>query len=216
MLALELRVGLLDPANRIAKRALDLAGVLVGAVVLVPLTALLALAIRLDSPGPALYRQERIGFGGRHFRVWKFRTMVTGADGVLADLLARDPGAAEEWARHHKLARDPRVTRVGRWLRRTSLDELPQLWNVLRGEMSLVGPRPIVDEEVAHYGEAFELFSAVRPGISGYWQVSGRSRVPYPERVEYDTYYVRNWSIWLDAVILARTVDVVLRREGAY
>ena len=216
MLALELRVGLLDAANRIAKRTLDLVGVLAGSVVLVPLTALLALAIRVDSPGPALYRQERIGLGGRRFQVWKFRTMVVGADGVLADLLARDPRAADEWARHQKLAHDPRVTRVGRWLRRTSLDELPQLWNVLRGEMSVVGPRPIVDEEVAHYGQAFELFTAVRPGITGYWQVSGRSRVPYPERVEYDTYYVRNWSIWLDAVILARTVDVVLRREGAY
>ena len=216
MLALELRVGLLDAGNRIAKRTLDLIGVAAGAVVLVPLTALLALAIRLDSPGPAFYRQERIGRGGRRFMVWKFRTMVTGADAVLADLLARDARAAEEWALHQKLARDPRVTRVGRWLRRTSLDELPQLWNVLRGEMSVVGPRPIVDEEVAHYGDAFELFTAVRPGITGYWQVSGRSRVPYPERVEYDTYYVRNWSIWLDAVILARTVDVVLRREGAY
>ena len=216
MLALELRVGLLSPANRAAKRALDLGGVLVGALVALPVTVALALAIRLDSPGPAFYSQERIGRGGRRFRVWKFRTMIQDADAALAELLARDPAARAEWAAHQKLAHDPRVTRVGAWLRRTSLDELPQLWNVLRGEMSLVGPRPIVEEEVQHYGDQFELFATVPPGISGYWQVSGRSRVPYPERVEYDVYYVRNWSVWLDAVILARTVGVVLRREGAY
>jgi len=216
MLALELRVGLLSPANRAAKRAFDLTGVLVGALVALPITAALALAIRLDSPGPAFYSQERIGRGGRRFRVWKFRTMIQDADAALTALLERDAAARAEWAVHQKLARDPRVTRVGAWLRRTSLDELPQLWNVLRGEMSLVGPRPIVDEEVPHYGRQIELLSAVPPGISGYWQVSGRSRVPYPERVEYDVYYVRNWSVWLDAVILARTVGVVLRREGAY
>lgn len=216
MLALELRVGLLHQGNRLAKRALDLVGVLAGSLIVLPLALVLALAIRLDSAGPAFYTQERIGRGGQRFRVWKFRTMAANADALLTDLLARDAIARAEWAQHQKLADDPRVTRVGRWLRRTSLDELPQLWNVLRGEMSLVGPRPIVDDEVVHYGSNFELYSVVLPGISGYWQVSGRSRVPYPERVDYDVYYVRNWSVWLDAVILARTVGVVVRREGAY
>jgi hypothetical protein len=128
----------------------------------------------------------------------------------------RDPAARAEWASHQKLRFDPRVTRVGRFLRRTSLDELPQLWNVLRGEMSLVGPRPIVEAEAHHYGANLETFTAVPPGISGYWQVSGRSRVGYPERVDFDLYYVRNWSVWLDLVILARTLGVVVRREGAY
>ena len=216
MLALELRLGLLNPGNRAVKRLLDLTGVLLGAIVAAPAVLLIALAIRLDTPGPVFYTHERIGRGGRRFRMWKFRTMVRDADAVLSDLLARDPAAREEWAQSQKLEHDPRVTRVGGWLRRLSLDELPQLWNVLRGEMSVIGPRPIVDAEVHHYGADLALFSAVPPGISGYWQVSGRSRIPYPERVEYDTYYVRNWSIWLDAVILARTVGVVLRREGAY
>ena len=216
LLALELRVGLLDAGNRAVKRALDLAMVAVAGLVAVPLMLLLALAIRADSPGAAFFWQERIGRGGRRFRMLKFRTMVHDADAVLTELLARDPSARDEWLRRQKLERDPRVTRVGRWLRRSSLDELPQVWNVLRGEMSLVGPRPIVEAEVAHYGRDFEAFAAVPPGITGYWQVSGRSRVAYPERVEYDTYYVRNWSIWLDLVILARTVGVVLRREGAF
>ncbi len=216
MLALELRVGLLNPSNRALKRLLDVAAVLLAAVVVVPTVLLLALAVKLDTAGPAFYSHERIGRGGRRFRMWKFRTMVRDADAVLHALLANDAVARAEWERHQKLEHDPRVTRVGRWLRRLSLDELPQAWNVLRGEMSVVGPRPIVDAEVPHYGADLALFTAVPPGITGYWQVSGRSRIPYPERVEYDTYYVRNWSIWLDAVILLRTFGVVLRREGAY
>lgn len=216
LLALELRIGLLSPTNRAVKRLLDLASVLLGAVVVAPALFLIALAIRLDTPGPAFYSQERIGRGGRRFRMWKFRTMIRDADVVLATVLATDPRAREAWDRHQKLEHDPRVTRVGRWLRRSSLDELPQAWNVLLGQMSVVGPRPIVDAEVRHYGQDFALFTAVPPGITGYWQVSGRSRVPYPERVEYDTYYVRNWSVWLDLVILGRTLGVVLRREGAY
>lgn len=216
LLALELRVGLLDPGNRALKRMLDYALVALGAVAAAPLVAVLAALVRWDTPGPVFYSQERIGRGGRRFRMWKFRTMVRDADRVLAGLLERDPALRAEWDAHQKLADDPRVTRVGRWLRRTSLDELPQLWNVLRGEMSIVGPRPIVQDEVDHYGSEFETFATVPPGITGYWQVSGRSRVPYPERVELDAYYVRNWSIWLDLVILARTVGVVVRREGAY
>jgi lipopolysaccharide/colanic/teichoic acid biosynthesis glycosyltransferase len=142
--------------------------------------------------------------------------MVRDADARLADLLASDADARAEWDASQKLLDDPRITRVGRLLRRTSLDELPQLWNVLVGDMSLVGPRPIVDAEVAKYGEAFELYTQVRPGMTGAWQVSGRSDTSYAYRVDLDAGYVRNWSMWLDVEILLRTISVVLRREGAY
>jgi len=216
MLALELRVGLLDPTNRWLKRGLDIVSVVFGALLATPAFLAIALAVRLESPGPVLYRQRRIGRKGKTFQMWKFRTMVRDADEVLQTLLERDPAARAEWERGQKLENDPRVTRVGRWLRKTSLDELPQLWNVMRGEMSVVGPRPIVQDEVQHYADDFRLYRAVRPGITGYWQVSGRSRIPYPERVEFDSYYVRNWSLWLDAIILSRTVGVVVRGDGAY
>jgi Undecaprenyl-phosphate galactose phosphotransferase WbaP len=187
-----------------------------GGVVALPILALITLAIRLDSPGPALFRQERVGRDGRTFHVWKFRTMLVDAEARLEALLATDPAARLEWESSQKLARDPRVTRVGGFLRATSLDELPQLWNVVLGEMSLVGPRPIVRAEIPRYAESYEYYRQVRPGITGYWQVSGRSNTSYTQRVMLDTYYVRNWSIWLDLVILLRTVTVVLQRQGAY
>jgi Undecaprenyl-phosphate galactose phosphotransferase WbaP len=215
VVALEIRQQLLLPGPRLLKRALDLAATVVLGLVCVPLLALIALAVKLDSPGPVFYAQTRIGKGGRKFRAWKFRTMVQDAEQVLERHL-RAPELREEWERDHKLRHDPRVTRVGRLLRRTSLDELPQLWNVLRGEMSLVGPRPIVDEEVAKYGPRFTLYAQVLPGITGLWQVSGRNDTTYEERVELDSYYVRNWSPWLDLYILARTVWVVLTAKGAY
>lgn len=142
--------------------------------------------------------------------------MFQNADQVLSVHLESNPALREEWLRDHKLKNDPRVTLVGRFLRKTSLDELPQLWNVLRGEMSLVGPRPIVSAEVAKYGEYFDDYQAVRPGITGLWQVSGRNNTTYEERVKYDEYYVRNWSIWLDLYILCKTVKTVLLGEGAY
>lgn len=142
--------------------------------------------------------------------------MMPNADCVLSQYLEKHPEMAEEWKRDHKLRNDPRVTRIGRLLRKTSLDELPQLWNVLRGQMSLVGPRPIVYEEIAKYGDGFPLYSQVLPGLTGLWQVSGRNNTTYDERVALDAYYVRNWSPWLDIYLLARTVTVVLRREGAY
>ena len=213
---LEARNRLASPGNRTLKRAFDVVAVLVGGLAILPALLAVAAWIRLDSPGPALYRQRRVGLGGRAFHVWKFRSMVRDADARLADLLARDPGARAEWDASQKLVDDPRITRVGRLLRRTSLDELPQLWNVLVGDMSLIGPRPIVDAEIAKYGEAFELYTQVRPGMTGAWQVSGRSDTSYAYRVDLDAGYVRNWSMWLDIEILLRTVSVVLRREGAY
>jgi Undecaprenyl-phosphate galactose phosphotransferase WbaP len=216
ILGLEVRRSLLLRWPRFVKRALDLLLCAAGAAVVVPLTALIALAIRLESRGPAFYSHERVGRGGKPFRAWKFRSMVVDAERALAEHLERHPELRAEWERDRKLRDDPRVTRVGRFLRRTSLDELPQLWNVVRGEMSLIGPRPIVREEVERYADMIEMYVRVRPGISGLWQVSGRSDTTYAERVALDSYYVRNWSVWLDLFILAKTVRVVLLGKGAY
>lgn len=215
-LALEVQNQLASGTNRALKRGFDLVLVTVGGLFALPALLLVALAVRLDSPGPALYAHTRIGRGGRPFRVWKYRSMVIDADRRLQTLLSQDPAARAEWEATQKLVDDPRVTRVGRWLRRLSIDELPQLWNVLWGDMSLVGPRPIVASEVPKYGDDFHLYAHVRPGMTGYWQVSGRSDTSYERRVELDAYYVRNWNLWLDLVILLDTVRVVLRRDGAY
>lgn len=215
-LALEVRANLLMAGPRAAKRAVDLVLTVAMLVLLAPLFLLLAVLIKLDSRGPVLYRQGRIGRGQTRFRVWKFRSMCQNADQVLAEYLACNPSLELEWQREHKLRKDPRITRVGRFLRKTSLDELPQLWNVLRGEMSLVGPRPIVDSEVRKYGDSFALYLQVIPGLTGLWQVSGRNECTYRERVELDNYYVRNWSPWLDLYLLARTVRVVATGYGAY
>ena len=198
------------------KRAFDVLTILVAAPLVAPLVALLALLVRLSSPGPAFYSHERIGLHGRRFKAWKFRTMFKDADQVLERCLEESPELREEWAKDRKLKRDPRVTWIGHWLRISSLDELPQLWNVLRGEMSLVGPRPIVEAEIDKYAEHYEQYMQVLPGITGLWQVSGRNNTTYGQRVSYDAYYVRNWSPWLDIYILACTVRVVLLGEGAY
>jgi len=181
-----------------------------------PLLAAIAILIKMNSPGPVFFGQQRIGQGGRRFIAWKFRSMVVDADRVLKEYLAKRPDLREEWERDQKLKNDPRVTRVGRILRKLSLDELPQLWNVIKGEMSLVGPRPIVQDELAKYGDKGTFYLKVKPGMTGLWQVSGRNDISYKERVELDVYYVRNWSVWLDLYILARTVWVVLFGKGAY
>ena len=182
---------------------------------LLPAMLMLAAFIRRDG-GPALFAHERLGANGRPFRCLKFRTMVVDADAVLRDTLAQDPNAAAEWMLYRKLRRDPRVTRIGRFLRSQSLDELPQLINVLRRDMSLVGPRPIVEQEVTHYADAISHYYAVRPGITGLWQVSGRSDVSYARRVQLDSFYATNWTLRLDAAIIGRTFPAVLRRKGAW
>lgn len=198
------------------KRALDLSLCLPVVLLCALPGLLLALLIRLDSPGPVLYRQRRLGKGGKPFHVFKFRTMRQDADAVLARYLEANPELREEWEKDRKLRHDPRITRVGRFLRKSSLDELPQLLNVLRGEMSLVGPRPIVENEISKYGEVYADYCRVRPGITGLWQVSGRNNTTYEERVSLDRYYVTNWCIWMDLWILARTFPVVLTGYGAY
>jgi Undecaprenyl-phosphate galactose phosphotransferase WbaP len=207
---------LLLAGPRIIKKLMDYVLVIVGGLLCLPLIAIISLLIKTTSPGPVFYAQRRIGRAQRTFRAWKFRTMVEDADQVLEQCLADNPALREEWERDHKLKNDPRITSVGRWLRKTSLDELPQVWNVLRGEMSLVGPRPIVAAEVPKYGEWFELYEKVTPGITGLWQISGRNNTTYERRVAFDSYYVLNWSPWLDQYILARTVNVVFRHDGAY
>jgi Undecaprenyl-phosphate galactose phosphotransferase WbaP len=198
------------------KRAVDLLLAGIGGLLVSPLMIVVALLIKWQAPGPVFYSQQRIGRDGRRFMVWKFRTMICDADRVLEDFLASCPERREEWDRAHKLQDDPRITAIGHWLRKTSLDELPQLWNVLRGEMSLVGPRPIVSAEICKYEDRFAAYCSVLPGITGLWQVSGRSDTTYAERVELDSYYARNHSLWLDFYILLMTVKVVLFRQGAY
>ncbi|MEM6436022.1 MAG: undecaprenyl-phosphate galactose phosphotransferase WbaP [Cyanobacteria bacterium P01_D01_bin.115] len=216
ILGLEIRQRLLLPGPRFTKSILDCCLTILLGLFALPLFLLIMVAVKLDSPGPIFYGQHRLGRGARPFKAWKFRSMVTNADEVLQHHLIENHLYREEWEKERKLKSDPRITRIGRLLRRTSLDELPQLWNVLRGEMSLVGPRPIVDAEVAHYADKFELYKRVPPGITGLWQVSGRNDVTYSERVNLDAYYVRNWSVWLDIYILLRTIWVVLIGDGAY
>jgi len=215
-LAVEVRRDLLLSLPRITKRAIDLFLISL-AVPVVALTILLVgMLVKLESPGPVFYGQRRIGRNHSTFRIWKIRTMQVNADELLRNALAKDGALREEWLSNRKLRHDPRITRVGRFLRKASLDELPQVWNVLRGEMSLVGPRPIVEEEIANYGANFSLYCRVTPGLTGLWQVSGRNTVSCRDRVRLDSYYVRNWSPWLDLNILARTARVVLTGQGAY
>jgi lipopolysaccharide/colanic/teichoic acid biosynthesis glycosyltransferase len=173
-------------------------------------------AVFIQDGGPVLFAHRRIGRDGRSFRCLKFRSMATDAEARLADLLARDPQARAEWERDHKLRNDPRVTRLGEFLRKSSLDELPQLFNVLRGEMSLVGPRPIVEAEIAKYGRRFPQYCAVKPGITGLWQISGRNDTSYRTRVALDCLYAERRSLLLDAKVLAATVPAVLMRRGSY
>lgn len=215
ILGLEVRQKLLDPGRRLIKRAMELIMIFVFLPLLLPLLGSIALLVKLDSPGSALFRHQRIGLGGRDISILKFRTMVRDADVVLRDCLTRNPSLREEWAANHKLANDPRITRLGRFLRKTSLDELPQLWNVVQGDLSLVGPRPIVWDEVDKYQGGFDLYKKVKPGLTGLWQISGRSDTSYAERVRLDAYYVRNWSVWFDIYILIKTPLEVLRGRGA-
>lgn len=215
IIGLEVRQKLLDPGRRMVKRAMELAMIAFFLPFFLPLLGMIALLVKFDSPGPVLFRHKRIGIEGRDISILKFRTMVCDADAVLRDCLAQDADLRAEWDANHKLAHDPRITRLGRFLRKTSLDELPQLWNVVRGELSLVGPRPIVWDEVEKYRGGFDLYKKVPPGVTGLWQISGRSDTSYAERVRLDAYYVRNWSVWFDIYILVKTPLEVLRGRGA-
>ena len=198
----------------IFKRVFDFIFSFLGLIVLLPFFILIVFLIKISSKGPAIYSHTRYGLNGKTFPAFKFRSMVLNADKVLVDFLKDNPSLKEEWEKDQKLKNDPRITRVGNFLRKTSLDELPQLFNVLLGQMSLVGPRPIVKNE--KYGDVYKLYKSVRPGITGLWQVSGRNNTTYEERVNFDKEYVENWTFFNDLFILIRTIKVVIFREGAY
>ncbi|WP_187601100.1 undecaprenyl-phosphate galactose phosphotransferase WbaP, partial [Klebsiella pneumoniae] len=202
-------------SSRILKRSFDIIGSTLIIAMISPLLIYISRKVKADG-GPAIYGHERIGKGGRKFKCLKFRSMVINSQEVLSELLASSPEAKAEWDATFKLKEDPRITKIGHFLRRTSLDELPQLFNVLKGEMSLVGPRPIITAELERYNEEVEYYLLSKPGMTGLWQVSGRSDVDYETRVYLDAWYVKNWSMWNDIAILFKTITVVLKRDGAY
>lgn len=201
--------------QRATKRVLDVSISLVVLFFLSPVLVTIAVLVRIQDRGPAIFAHTRIGQNGEPFKCYKFRSMVIDAPDRLEMLLAADPEAAAEWARDQKLRKDPRITKLGGFLRRSSLDEFPQLLNILRGEMSIVGPRPIVMDEARRYGSQFEAYKAVRPGVTGLWQVSGRNDVSYDERVEMDARYAREWTVLGDIWIIIKTVPAVLLSRGA-
>jgi len=202
--------------NLMVKRMIDLFVVIIGGLIILPFLLLIALLIKIDSPGPVLYKQKRLGKNGKHFYTYKFRSMAVDADEKLKKILESNSELRKEWEETHKLHNDPRITRIGKFIRRTSIDEFPQLINILKGEMSLVGPRPIVDAEVEKYGDDYNRVFSVTPGLTGMWQVSGRSDANYTERVAYDIYYLQSWSVWLDLWIIFKTFGAVINGKGAY
>lgn len=213
-LGLEFQYHLLRPWSIALKRGLDLIGALGLLVLLGPFMLLIAFWIKLDSPGPVFFRQKRLGKGFHEFNVLKFRTMVVDAEQRLREILVQDPIARKEYEKFHKLENDPRITRSGRWLRKFSLDELPQLFNVLRGEMSLVGPRAYMPSELEDMGAYADIILRVHPGMTGWWQIHGRHRTTFQQRLQMDEYYISNWSLWVDVFVLLKTVRVVLNGEG--
>lgn len=205
----------IDLGNNMLKRTVDCIGSLVLIIIFSPALAIIALLIRRDG-GSSIYKQERIGYGGKTFKCYKFRSMVMNSQQRLEEVLATDPKAREEWENDFKLKNDPRITAIGNFLRKTSLDELPQLFNVLQGDMSLVGPRPVVPDELPRYGALTQKYLSARPGMTGLWQVSGRNDVTYRERVSLDCYYIENWKLHTDFVLMLKTVTVIFHGKGAY
>ena len=216
LMLLRLKNNLARPINRWIKTIFDYVLTITGTIAISPILIIIALWIYKDSPGPVIFKHRRIGKGGKEFNCYKFRSMCVDAKEKLEQLLKTDPQAKAEWEKDFKLKNDPRITKSGAFLRKTSLDELPQIFNVLKGEMSLVGPRPIIRDEMVRYGEYINDYLMVKPGITGMWQVSGRSDIDYAERVLLDSWYTRNWSVWLDITLLFKTFKVVLLRKGAY
>jgi len=216
-LLLQVRNNLARLPQRIFKRSLDLIGTAILGVLLLPVFAVFAFLIWSEDRGPVFFRQTRVGRSGRDFTCWKFRTMVVDAEDQMARWEKENPVLLARYCESNfKLAADPRVTRIGAWMRRNSLDELPQLINVMLGDMSLVGPRPLLRRELPDYGAVISLYERVRPGITGLWQISGRSHTTFAERVSYDEWYIKNWTVWYDLVIMLQTVWVLVHGEGAY
>ncbi|MAP95535.1 MAG: UDP-phosphate galactose phosphotransferase [Ponticaulis sp.] len=202
--------------NSISKRAFDVACALGALLFLSPLLLAIAVLIKLDDGGPVLFRQRRIGRDGRHFPFLKFRSMSVNAEAALAELIQRDAEAAKEWNKYKKLKKDPRITKIGHFIRRSSIDELPQLINILTGDMSVIGPRPIMSDQIDDYGSNFDHYCAVRPGLSGLWQVSGRNEKTFQERASLDAEYVKSWTFFGDVKLVAQTVPVVLLSKGSF
>lgn len=202
---------------KVLKRIIDIIGALVGTVILIPTTVIIYLARKIskEDNGPLFYEQLRYGKNGKVFRLYKYRSMCIGADKKLKEYLENNEEAKKEFEKIHKLQNDPRITKIGDFLRKTSLDELPQMINILKGDMSFVGPRPVVEKEVEEYGKDKERFLSVKPGLTGYWQVNGRSNTTYKERMEMELYYVDNCSLWLDVKIFFKTFITVFKKEGA-
>ncbi|MCU0542111.1 MAG: sugar transferase [Oscillatoriaceae cyanobacterium Prado104] len=200
------------------KRLFDILFSLAVLILFAPVYLLLALSIALSSPGPIFYIQERIGKNRKKFYCLKFRTMVENADDLLLEIMEKSPHLRQEFEDNFKLKKDPRITWIGRFLRMTSLDEFPQFWNVLKGDMSVVGPRPLVEEELPRYGRHINKVLTIRPGITGLWQVSGRNDIPYPRRVQIDLYYAKEKNLWMDMWIVFKTIGVVIfpNNNGAY
>ena len=215
MLLLRVNNNLAKRSSRILKRIMDVLGSLGIIILLSPVLLYLYFSVKKDG-GNAIYGHPRIGRNGKIFKCLKFRSMVVNSKEVLDELLRTDPEARAEWEKDFKLKNDPRITKIGAFIRKTSLDELPQLFNVLKGEMSLVGPRPIVADELERYQDDVEYYLMAKPGMTGLWQVSGRNDVDYNTRVYFDSWYVKNWSLWNDIAILFKTVNVVLKKDGAY
>ena len=213
---LSIRNNLARRRNRLAKRVFDLVATICGGLLILPILLVLAVLVGIDNRGRIIFAHRRVGRNGKLFPCYKFQSMVPDAQERLEEYLAQNPEARKEWEESFKLTNDPRVTKLGAFLRRTSLDELPQLWNVLMGDMSLVGPRPIVTKEIERYGDYIREYYMVPPGITGMWQVNGRSDTTYEERVAMDTWYVRNWSVWIDLVYLFKTIKTVFTGKGAY
>lgn len=207
---------LTKPISLFWKRFIDIFLLVVSCPVTIPLVAIVALIVKLTSPGPVFYGHKRIGKNGKEFKCWKFRSMVVDADKQLEKILAENPEMRAEWEKDRKFTNDPRVTKIGKILRKTSIDEIPQFFNILIGEMSFVGPRPVTKPELAKYGSKADFILLAQPGLSGMWQISGRSDTGYEERITLDSYYIQNWSVWLDIWIILRTVIVVLKGKGAY
>ncbi|GAB4414818.1 MAG: undecaprenyl-phosphate galactose phosphotransferase WbaP [Thermodesulfovibrionales bacterium] len=213
---MNIRNNLKSALNRFIKRLFDITAGIISMPLLLPILGVIGALIRSETPGPAIYAHERIGKNGKIFRCYKFRTMHKDAEERLKEMLENNEEIREEWERNWKLKDDPRVTRIGRFLRRTSLDELPQIFNVIRGEMSLVGPRPYLPRERDEIEKNLQVICSAKPGITGLWQVSGRSNTGYDFRIKLDTWYVMNWSLWLDIAIMFKTIRVVAKMEGAY
>ena len=205
-----------QPCGGALKRAFDIVVSLTAIIILSPLLLLVALAVRLSDGGPALFGHTRVGFSGKSFKCWKFRSMIPNSDAIFKQYLADNPDAAREWRQNQKVQNDPRVTPLGFFLRKYSIDELPQLFNILMGDMSFVGPRPIQRSEYGKYGYSLRHYMSTRPGLTGLWQISGRSNSTYQKRVAFDRYYVMHWGMLTDVVLIIKTVPVAITGTGSY